>query len=387
MPIAGRRAVATIVGAINDLLADDGRATFTGTAEVVLGAVAGRLHADRACLFVLDRHGRHATVAEHVTTGMPGLAPTDLSGLDVSTIPEWAHVLDTGRPRLARRPDASAPLARLMDERGMRASLATTSGTGGTRSHLLIVGSASPYWQPDPAAVEGLHFVVEAFARAATAQRHNAELRKSADHLHVTIACGSAVVAAFDLSGRVTYVSPSWEALTGWPVGGLLGRYPDLSIFDFGGPMPALPTAPGGCVPAAGLRDERIVHVRRADGGRVRCLASLATVHAADGSVTGLVGTLVRAERAVVTGSAPATRTTEFAGMAGARVPAEALLSSREREVLGLLAAGLRVPTIARRLFISQHTVRNHLKAIFRKVGVASQAELMEYLRADDGRP
>lgn len=53
-------------------------------------------------------------------------------------------------------------------------------------------------------------------------------------------------------------------------------------------------------------------------------------------------------------------------------------LSDREREVLDLLTRGLRVPTIAERLFVSQSTVRNHVSALFRKLGVQSQAELIE---------
>ncbi|MGE3276932.1 MAG: DNA-binding response regulator [Vicinamibacterales bacterium] len=63
-----------------------------------------------------------------------------------------------------------------------------------------------------------------------------------------------------------------------------------------------------------------------------------------------------------------------------ARIDAVRQLSTREREVLGLLLANRRVPHIADRLFISQHTVRTHLKAIFRKLGVHSQAELIERL-------
>ncbi len=57
-------------------------------------------------------------------------------------------------------------------------------------------------------------------------------------------------------------------------------------------------------------------------------------------------------------------------------------LSPREREVLVPLVNGERVPSIARRLHISPHTVRNHLKAIYRKLGVGSQAELIERFRS-----
>jgi DNA-binding CsgD family transcriptional regulator len=52
-------------------------------------------------------------------------------------------------------------------------------------------------------------------------------------------------------------------------------------------------------------------------------------------------------------------------------------ISPREREVLAHLLRGLRVNTIARALHVSPHTVRNHLKAIFQKLGVNSQAELI----------
>ena len=61
-------------------------------------------------------------------------------------------------------------------------------------------------------------------------------------------------------------------------------------------------------------------------------------------------------------------------------------LSQREREVLAHLVAGSRVPTIADKLFISPNTVRNHLKAIYRKLDVSSQTELIERVRGlEDG--
>lgn len=51
-------------------------------------------------------------------------------------------------------------------------------------------------------------------------------------------------------------------------------------------------------------------------------------------------------------------------------------LTQRERQVAEALGAGARVPTIARELGISAHTVRNHLKSIFRKTGLRSQEEI-----------
>jgi PAS domain S-box-containing protein len=63
-------------------------------------------------------------------------------------------------------------------------------------------------------------------------------------------------------------------------------------------------------------------------------------------------------------------------------VPGLEELSPRQWEVLTKLLQGERVPSIARQLFISQSTVRNHLTDIFRKVGVRSQDELLSLLRS-----
>jgi len=64
--------------------------------------------------------------------------------------------------------------------------------------------------------------------------------------------------------------------------------------------------------------------------------------------------------------------------------PSLAVLSRRELEILEHLMVGERVSVIASNLFISEHTVRNHLKSIFRKTGTASQAELVPWVRALD---
>lgn len=51
-------------------------------------------------------------------------------------------------------------------------------------------------------------------------------------------------------------------------------------------------------------------------------------------------------------------------------------LTEREREVLSLVGRGLRAREVAEQLQISSHTVRDHLKSIYRKLDVSSRAEV-----------
>ena len=53
-------------------------------------------------------------------------------------------------------------------------------------------------------------------------------------------------------------------------------------------------------------------------------------------------------------------------------------LTPREREVASLITTGLRVRHIRDVLFLSENTVRNHLKSICTKLGIGSQEELIE---------
>jgi DNA-binding NarL/FixJ family response regulator len=50
-------------------------------------------------------------------------------------------------------------------------------------------------------------------------------------------------------------------------------------------------------------------------------------------------------------------------------------LTDREIDVLELIAAGKRNPTIARELYLSDKTVRNHVSSIFAKLQVADRSE------------
>ncbi|WP_332662993.1 response regulator transcription factor [Aeromicrobium sp.] len=71
-----------------------------------------------------------------------------------------------------------------------------------------------------------------------------------------------------------------------------------------------------------------------------------------------------------------------FAGAASRRGP-EAFpeLTAREREVLDLVARGLDNASIARRLFLSEKTVRNRVSDVLTKLQVASRAEAVARAR------
>ncbi len=50
-------------------------------------------------------------------------------------------------------------------------------------------------------------------------------------------------------------------------------------------------------------------------------------------------------------------------------------LSAREKEILQLLTEGVPMPRIAEKIFLSYHTVRDHVKNIYQKLHVASATE------------
>jgi len=57
----------------------------------------------------------------------------------------------------------------------------------------------------------------------------------------------------------------------------------------------------------------------------------------------------------------------------------KSLLSHREKEIVQLVAQGIRNREIGERLLISEQTVKNHLRRIFDKLGVSDRLELALY--------
>jgi DNA-binding CsgD family transcriptional regulator len=57
-------------------------------------------------------------------------------------------------------------------------------------------------------------------------------------------------------------------------------------------------------------------------------------------------------------------------------------LSPREREVVAALVVGLDTRAVTERLFISRHTVQDHLKSVFEKMSIHSRREMLAMFNA-----
>jgi len=91
---------------------------------------------------------------------------------------------------------------------------------------------------------------------------------------------------------------------------------------------------------------------------------------------------LVRGVRAAARGEsplAPKAAQAVLAARAEARPAAE--LTAREREVLALVGEGLANKQIARRLGISEKTVKAHLTSVFHRIGVADRTQAALWAR------
>lgn len=103
----------------------------------------------------------------------------------------------------------------------------------------------------------------------------------------------------------------------------------------------------------------------------------LARVHLAGGVWltlrAGRIGTTVPTDQqdiaVTIESASAAERTALFARACG--------LSAREVELLGYLVAGSDTRHIARQMFLSEHTVQDHLKSIFSKTGVRNRRALL----------
>jgi DNA-binding NarL/FixJ family response regulator len=91
---------------------------------------------------------------------------------------------------------------------------------------------------------------------------------------------------------------------------------------------------------------------------------------------------VVRAIRAAARGEAPLDPRVARAVLARGTMPAAlSAMTAREREVLALLGTGLANKAIARRLGISEATVKAHLTRVFRHIGVTDRTQAAIWAR------
>lgn len=92
----------------------------------------------------------------------------------------------------------------------------------------------------------------------------------------------------------------------------------------------------------------------------------------AGNAAPGQIDAALRAAAAGLTVRTHAAPQREFHALSDEDAP---LLTPREIEVLAAIGDGLSNKQVARRLGISQHTVKFHIESLFRKLGAASRAD------------
>lgn len=76
----------------------------------------------------------------------------------------------------------------------------------------------------------------------------------------------------------------------------------------------------------------------------------------------------------------------EAADEEGRKLPSWEVLSPREQEIAQYVSEGLTTREISEKAFVSQNTVKQHIKRIFAKTGVHSRAELVQMIWASRGQ-
>lgn len=100
------------------------------------------------------------------------------------------------------------------------------------------------------------------------------------------------------------------------------------------------------------------------------CVGFIRKTHSS-GEILSMIRAASRGESIVST----AMLTSLLNHLTSARVPPAHGLTPRELEVLQLLASGVSTNTVASSLFLSTHTVRNHIRNILAKLGAHSKLE------------
>lgn len=107
------------------------------------------------------------------------------------------------------------------------------------------------------------------------------------------------------------------------------------------------------------------------------------------GTVLVVFATLASTEHAFEKGKAAALQHAEAGGESAdplEQLAADSALSARETEIFLLLARGRTIPYIAERLGIADSTVTTHARSIYKKTGVHTRQELIDYADRTEGQ-
>lgn len=235
-----------------------------------------------------------------------------------------------------------------------------TFGTPETQASSIVLDCRNPYsatlrlppGQQPESFIAAATFLLDQVLHAHQA-RHQAALLRSA------IDASPDAVLVFDLPGNILHANSAADQL--------LSRQTEdgLEVLSRNGlPRPLVDRlcAEVATVAAAGESERRDV-LPLSDGSALAC-----TVTRLSGS-GGVLGVMVRLRKA----GGPAE-------LALAAFVSEHALSPRESDVVELLHHGHSTAQIAEQLAISTHTVRDHLKNLYRKTGTSSRSELLGLL-------
>ena len=199
------------------------------------------------------------------------------------------------------------------------------------------------------------------------------------------------VLATLDEDGRIREVAPGSAAQLGWPEPGSARVMPQLHELAH----PADAATLDGIFNRHSSTESPATFALRLRGPDERWMPARVTVSPLRGPLPAQFGLVLWRMQMEVPGATESERVARLEdqlarirqvvqskdGDGATRLVDLNQLTIRQREIVERLLEGHRVDAIARDLNVSPSTVRNHLSAIFEKLGVASQSELIELLR------
>ena len=374
---------------------------FEEQASRSLERLAAALDAQRACLCLFEPDWSRDVVAHFVTGGTPdvGAVGPAFLGLGADDVPEWLGA--ELEPQVHRRESLSPRLRAVVAAAQADWIMTSTSRSGGRAvSTLSVLGRGEP-GEPDPDVGDTVAAIGGLLGRAVVAMnRQRREGTFATAQLRLALDVIDEGVMFLDRDGRPLAMNRACERQLGCGMADLDGR-PFWEQFDLrswqGDPVAATERAMAEfrhlgrfgpvlvrLVNRQGLTTTGSLRVRRIAGegcgNDVRMVAVFNETPDVGAPELSPFGWMRQAH--AVRALSQELGDAEVSDQVLAERLASLDLTTRETEIVAMLLRGHRVSTIAERLYLSPHTIRNHLKAVIHKLQVTSQVELVATVRA-----